>query len=290
MILVYYIHVSVKKMKELKGVVYLIMSNFFSKYKKPILIVSAVLLLILIGVAIYFIKYYNVVDNSFVNYVEPIDNTVSVNETSDGLVYNVDWDGLREINPDIVGWIVIPDTKVNYPIVQSEDNQYYLHRAFNKEKSIYGSIFMSAFNYNDFSDWNTILYGHNMKDGSMFKTVNYYKDEEYCKEHLDVWILTPKSQKKYQVISAHIAQDGDSNYDYVFEDDSYKDFIDSQIEQSLYDTGVTSVYDKRCITLSTCTSRTELERFIIVCQLAKEIKTSEATGYIKNITTDDVEP
>ena len=94
----------------------------------------------------------------------------------------IDWEKLKEQNSDLVGWIVM-DPNVNYPVVQGEDNAYYLHRGFNRGYNINGCIFMSSNNSPDWKDPNTIVYGHNMRNGSMFGTNSNYMSKKYIKKH-----------------------------------------------------------------------------------------------------------
>lgn len=193
-------------------------------------------------------------------------STSEVNlETTDQL-FNIDWNALRKINPDIVGWIVIPDTAINYPIVQTMDNSTYLHQSFEGNKNACGTIFMNTYNHADYTDWNTVIYGHNMKNGSMFATLNKYKDEDFYKEHDEVWVLTPYWERKYQIISAHEAQDGSETYAIEFGDGQYEAHVASEVTQSNYDTGNGYDVEMPMITLSTCTGRGTLSRFVLVCQ------------------------
>ena len=91
----------------------------------------------------------------------------------------IDFDSLQEINPDVIGWLEMEavDT-INYPIVQGEDNDYYLHRTFQRTDNFAGSIFMDYMNKSNFGQRNTIVYGHNMKNGSMFGSLKNYRDQE----------------------------------------------------------------------------------------------------------------
>lgn len=91
----------------------------------------------------------------------------------------MDFAALREVNPDILGWILIPNTRVSYPFLQGTDNDYYLRRTWRKGSSAVGAIFVEASNSGDLTDFNTVIYGHNMNNGSMFGTLKKYKDLSY---------------------------------------------------------------------------------------------------------------
>lgn len=113
-------------------------------------------------------------------------------ETEAPYVSPIDFAPLLETNPDTIGWIRVPDTKIDYPIVQSPDNQYYLHKDFEGNDSVYGTIYLDADSKSDFSGWNNPIYGHHMKDGSMFKDVVKFKDQEFFENHRYFEIYTPE--------------------------------------------------------------------------------------------------
>ena len=113
-------------------------------------------------------------------------------ETEAPYVSPIDFAPLLETNPDTIGWIRVPDTKIDYPIVQSPDNQYYLHKDFEGKDSVYGTIYLDADSKSDFSGWNNPIYGHHMKDGTMFKDVVKFKDQEFFENHRYFEIYTPE--------------------------------------------------------------------------------------------------
>lgn len=199
-------------------------------------------------------------------------------------MFDIDWTSLRSINSDIVGWIVIPGTPVNYPIVQTVDNAEYLHKSFEGTKNACGTIFLDTYNRSDFSDWNSVIYGHNMKNGSMFACLNKFKKEEYYKEHKDVWLLTPCWERKYQIVSAHPAKDGSDTYSIVYPDETtYQTHLTSEVNQTVYDTGNGYNLEMPMITLSTCTGRGRLDRFVLICQPVYETRINP---FIENKKTD----
>lgn len=116
----------------------------------------------------------------------------SETETEASYVSPVEFATLFETNPDTIGWIRVPDTKIDYPIVQSPDNQYYLHRDFEGKASVCGTIYLDADSKSDFSGWNNPIYGHHMKDGSMFRDVVKFKDQEFFENHRYFEIYTPE--------------------------------------------------------------------------------------------------
>lgn len=113
----------------------------------------------------------------------------------------INFDELKVINPDIVGWIKIEGTQIDYPIVQTGDNDKYLDTDFEGGKSAAGAIFLDYESEPDFSGRHNIVYGHNMKNGSMFKDIVKYKDEEYFKEHQDITVYTPEREYRLRAMS-----------------------------------------------------------------------------------------
>lgn len=124
----------------------------------------------------------------------------------------IDFNELESINQDVAGWLymeALPD--ISYPIVQGTDNDYYLHHTYKKEDVFAGSIFVDCKNSKDFSDQNTIVYGHNMKNGSMFGTLKQYKLQETVDKSPYFWIITPDEAYKYKIFAIYTANvDGDT--------------------------------------------------------------------------------
>ncbi len=104
---------------------------------------------------------------------------------------NIDWDGLRQINPDVVAWVYVEGTDINYPVVQGDDNDYYLHHAFDGTRNNDGCIFLDFEDSPDFTSDNNILYGHNMLDGSMFAQITKFKDQDFLNQNYRIIIATP---------------------------------------------------------------------------------------------------
>ena len=127
-----------------------------------------------------------------------IKETIIVNEKTEEK--NIDWDKLKEINKDIIAWIEIPDTIINYPILK-DNNLYYLKHSYNKKYNSNGSIFTT--NKNPFEEFETLLYGHNMKNGSMFSTLDKYMDENFLYTHQKFKIYTPNENYEATIFSVY---------------------------------------------------------------------------------------
>lgn len=115
----------------------------------------------------------------------------------------IDFAMLESMNSDTVGWIQVPDTPIDYPIVQGEDNDKYLHTDFEGKESVGGAIFLDFESDPDLKGRNNILYGHHMKNGSMFKALVNYKDQEYFESHPYFTIYTPEEEIRLRVIAAY---------------------------------------------------------------------------------------
>lgn len=180
--------------------------------------------------------------------------------------FTVDFDALAKINSDIAGWIRFDQPEeINYPVVQGKDNQEYLRRTFEANDNKLGTLFIDAGNQKDFSDRNTIIYGHNMKNGSMFAKLMNYKEESYYKENPYFYMYTPDGKEsKYQIFSAGIIKDTAENYKKEFAtEEEYETYLKLCKSTSGYDTGVEVTKDSKIISLSTCTNVKDDERFLV---------------------------
>ena len=180
----------------------------------------------------------------------------------------VDFDALKKLNPDVVGWIYQKDTIINYPIMRGKDNDKYLHSDINKKYSVSGSIFMDYRNSADFSDFNTIIYGHHMHDGSMFKSLRgYTKETDYYKDHKTFELITPDKKYHLQIISSYITPATSDAYKYSFNNQAEKQaFINYSIKNSKISTGITATTNDKIITLSTCAYDYDEARYVVVCK------------------------
>lgn len=192
----------------------------------------------------------------------------------------VDFAALQKINPDVVGWIYQKDTIINYPIMHGSDNDIYLHSDINKKYSVSGSIFMDYRNSADFSDFNTIIYGHHMHDGSMFKSLRgYTKETDYYKDHKTFELITPDKKYHLQIISAFITPATSEAYTYSFNSSADKQaFLDFAAKNSKVSTGVTTTTDDKIITLSTCAYDYDEARYVVVCKAVPWTKAEIKAG------------
>ena len=169
---------------------------------------------------------------------------------------SVDFDALKEINDDVIGWIYIRDVDISYPIVKGADNDYYLHRTFRKTYNFAGSIFADYENASDFSDPNTILYGHNMKNDSMFGKLDELVEKEQDVEEPYFWILVPGADYCYEMFDMQRVDPFDEIYTLFHgTDETFVQYAEKCAAESSVELPVPQFStDSRIITLSTCTN------------------------------------
>ena len=178
-----------------------------------------------------------------------------VDEKDPGPPIEVDWQELKSINEDIVAWIYIGSIDISYPVVKGKDNSYYLHRTFQDTYNFSGSIFMEYQNESNFSDPNTILYGHNMIDGSMFGKLSWIANKELYKNDPYFWILTPNRTYRYKMFSIKTVGVSDESYQqFSIPDDEFNKWIHRMKDRSSVNIHIDDLDSKGYVcTLSTCT-------------------------------------
>ena len=181
---------------------------------------------------------------------------------------------LREINPDIIGWILVKDTPISYPLLAGIDNEKYLKNTYDGTESRLGSIFVDMLNANDFSDNHTLIYGHNMQTGAMFGRLSRFGKQDFVKEHPYVYIITPDGYLKYKIFSAHTANVTEVIFTRKFETSSqYREFINLASRSSWITGGVSVTTGDKVITLVTCTSSSKREeRFVVHAVLIEDTR------------------
>ena len=181
----------------------------------------------------------------------------------------IDFASLTEVNEDIVGWLRIRALDISYPVVQGEDNDYYLHRTFEKTDNFAGCLFMNCDNRDDYTDQNTIIYGHNMKDGSMFGKLKQFNEAETFKKSKFFWMFTADRIYQYRIFSAAVVNKTGMTYQVMFKDEEFTPWITSMFENSVVENDdVTVTKDDRIMTLSTCTGD-DATRFVVLGKLTQ---------------------
>lgn len=190
-------------------------------------------------------------------------------EDREKYVSPIDFGSLQKTNADIYAWIEIPDTQINYPIVQSEsEDSYYLNHTIDGKEGYPGAIYTESLNAKDFKDFNTVVYGHNMKDGSMFRGLHEYEDEQYLKEHPYVYIYTPTGKLTYRIFAAVVYSNVHILKSYDFSDAAQRQLyldsvLDSRDMRNSLDASVTVGTDSHILTLSTCIGGQPDNRYLV---------------------------
>lgn len=191
-----------------------------------------------------------------------VPNLVDQGET----VFRVDFDKLKEINADVQAWILFDNpAKISYPVVAGIDNAVYLSKTFEGQYNASGTLFTDMDNTGDFNDRNTFIYGHNMKNGSMFGQLRKYQDQKFCEENPYFYIYTLDGREmKYQVFAVCIVKDTSDSFTKWYEDDSeFMDYINYEKRMALYSLDIEIEADNKIVTLSTCTNVSDDERLLV---------------------------
>ena len=180
---------------------------------------------------------------------------------------SVDFASLAEENADTVAWLYSKDTPINYPVVQSLDNDYYLRRGFNGKYNYYGTLFADYRTSGEFSGKNTLIYGHNMKNAEMFGSLINYKEQEYFDAHPLLWLFTPEKNYKIKLVAGIEVPGTSELFDALANPDEAEKVIRDAIENSTFKLDYTYSEDDRFVTLSTCSYDYADARYIVIGKL-----------------------
>ena len=246
-------------------------------------LITVLCTILAVGSLGYFVGYYYLADKSDSQFAELAElkdkepivpfriHKTGEKETPDILEEYIN---LYNKNKSLIGWLKIDDTVIDYPVMQSPDDTYYLNHNFNQEYDRNGSIFMDPACYVLKPSTNLILYGHHMKSGNMFGDLDKYVSKEYMKLHEIIQFDTLYEKGKWQVMYVFrdtLKQDTEITFKYYqfIEANSAEEFASNMAamkEMSLYDTGVEASYGDQLLTLSTCDSAEENGRFVVVAK------------------------
>lgn len=195
----------------------------------------------------------------------------------------VDWNALKNVNPDVQGWLYQKGTVINYPVVQGTDNDTYLHTRFDKQWSGGGTLFVDCRMEKDFKGFNSIIYGHHMKDGSMFRSIRgYTKEDGYYDKHKTLELATPHGNYHLVVFSAFITKATDEDtYKMTYDEAEKQAYIDRAWERSelpITKNSVDVTKNDRLVTLSTCAYDYEEARYIVMCKMVPWTKAEVQAG------------
>lgn len=190
----------------------------------------------------------------------------------------MDFDALAEINGDIVGWITIPDTNINYPLLQGDSNDEYLRHAYNGQASRMGSIFIDFRCAADMRDRHTIIYGHNMRNSTMFSRLLNYSSQSFYDSHRYFYIYTAEGHMKYEIFSAYMETLPSDSYTIGFKTDSgFGDFVSQLTAKTAVASNIFPGGADKVVTLSTCSSTdADNQRFIVHGYLIEDARDGSA--------------
>ena len=256
-----------------------------TKKRWTIFIVSLLIVAVGVGYIVYYFTNKQAEDRTYRELqkqvtVQPPERTEEEPEAP--YVSPIDFEKLWEVNDEVYAWIDIPGTEIQYPILQSRtDESYYLNHTIDGYEGYPGSIYTRSVNSRDFTDFNTVIYGHNMEWGSMFGTLKNYRDEDFLNKHRRITIYTPEKELNYQVFAAVVYDDRlittAYNNDDRYQRQQYLDSIFGNRDLNsriLTDTEVTT--DDKIITLSTCIYGQPSNRYLVVAKLIEDADNPEA--------------
>lgn len=249
--------------------------------RKIINIILVAIIIVCLSIIGY--KYYNYNKddklNSEIQDLQPVINEASDSENNfsgenDGqdqskegnYVNSANEEELKSINSDYKMWIQIENTNINYPVVQGSDNDYYLKHNFRKESNISGTVFVESANDID-NDKNIILYGHNMRNGTMFNNITNYKEESFFNEDNKINIIMNNTLYEYEVFSVYVKNVSEVNLAIGFaSEDEFINYAYNEAEESLYKKDVDFSAEDNLITLVTCSYEFTDARTIVVAR------------------------
>lgn len=262
------------------------MDNKYKKIKYKRIFLKLLILLLLFS-DIYIIKYYYdmkeaqaqsyLIEKLSVKHELPYEKNSTIQAQKTERMQKVEQ--LKTENPDIVAWVEIENTEISFPVLQGSDNSFYMNHDYKKNYSFNGSIFLDK-NYNwNLPSSNLLIYGHNMKNNTMFQGLLKYKNISYYKEHPLIRFTTINEDFNYEIISVletRVFYKSEKNvfryYNFINaeNEEEYNNFVENAKINSLYDTGKQATYPEQLLTLSTCSYHTKNGRFAIIAKKANK--------------------
>lgn len=255
------------------------MRKLFDRWKKSnklILAVEGILVIVIIVSAVKITDY--LLDNmQSADYADNLQKAAVITEqenvSEDDAIQipkAIDFDYLHSINQDVVAWICDDTLSINYAVAQTDNNAYYLNHQLDGSDSVCGTIFMDYRNQEDFSNWNTILYGHNMKNGSMFAQILRYREPAYYKEHPVMYLYVPGKRYVVQLLAGYTVGADDKIFQLPQEVTAQQEILDYAYQHSTFTSGIQAEQEDRLVTLSTCAYSAEDARYILIGRITEE--------------------
>ncbi|MBO4815993.1 MAG: class B sortase [Clostridia bacterium] len=213
--------------------------------------IQLILIICMMWSLIYIIKWLK--ENRKSNQIKSnIDKSVTMDENNK---YTVDFDALINLNKDVVAWLKVNNTNIEYPVVQADNNDYYLYHSFDRTENGAGWIFLDYRNKIEGKDKNIVIYGHNRKDGSMFGTLNKVLQKEWYqnKDNQTIKLITKNGEMNYQIFSVYQIENEEYYIKTSFNNNlEFKDFLEKIKSRSIYNFETETDENSQILTLSTC--------------------------------------
>ena len=185
-------------------------------------------------------------------------------ETESFKLFDIDFETLSQQNGDITGWIYLPDSPINYPVLKCENNEKYLDKMFNGKYNSAGSIFADYRNTSLEEAQNFIIYGHNMKNGTMFGYLKKYRNQSYYDSHPYFYYLTPEKKYRINLIAGFVTQYDSDAFEIYRSNEDFNDYISECINKSTFKSQCSYTSSEKVVTLATCTGSNNNERYVIL--------------------------
>lgn len=238
--------------------------------------------LIVVFAAVFVFSGYNVIkiltenkkaDNLYTGlqseYTSPVVPDAKDGKEENPLPISVDFTALKDRNSDIVGWLILPDTVLNYPVVQAANNDKYLRRDLEGKKLTAGTLFADYRCQTVGEDANYIIYGHNMRNGSMFKTVTDYKSQEFFDANPVIYYLTDEKNFKIEPVAGLVVPDNNEIYKLNLDNEQMVEYINNSKGKSTFNSKASFTEQDCFITLSTCSKEYKNARFVLIGKLTE---------------------
>ena len=180
---------------------------------------------------------------------------------------SINFKSLKEKNNEVIGWIFNKNGVINYPVMQTNDNAYYLDHLIDGRKNANGSIFADFENSPDFTDYNTFIYGHSMKNGTMFATLLRYRNQDYYNAYPLFYLYTPNGDYTIEIFSAYQTTSNDTVYTFCKTKEQFASYLEHLKKSSKIVTDVTVTDTDRVVVLSTCAYTSDQARFVVIGKL-----------------------
>lgn len=255
------------------------------QFDRKKIISAGILFVIGVVAAVYVVHYNRQLDEKESQFdslreTESVEAVVIETTETEEIVYCeelYDFEDLKETNADIYAWITVPGTQVDYPVLQSETDNYYLDHNLEHSGGYPGCIYSNLCTAKDFSDYNTVLYGHNMKNGSMFGCLHEFEDADFFEENRLIYVYTPEKRLTYEIYAAVKFSDVYIPAYYSVTDAAGKNAFLSEVLAACEESEVSHVQkdreitgEERLITLSTCVKGESSKRYLVVGVLTEE--------------------